>query len=128
LLTLSFAGFLVLPANAGMLVAVIVNFIFGLFFIYVVRSQYFAIIDDAGFPVEMTGRVSGLVSCLGYLPDVFMYTMIGGWLDNNPGKAGFNMMFMYAIAMGIGCIIFSLVLAVIIKKAKASGTVSANID
>jgi hypothetical protein len=35
---------------------------------------------------------------------------------------------MYAIAMGIGCIIFSLVLAVIIKKAKASGTVSANID
>ena len=128
LLTLSFVGFLVLPANAGMLVAVIVNFIFGLFFIYVVRSQYFAIIDDAGFPVEMTGRVSGIVSCLGYLPDVFMYTMIGGWLDNNPGKAGFNMMFMYAIAMGIGCIIFSLVLAVIIKKAKASGTVSANID
>ena len=128
LLTLCFAGFLILPDSAGLLTAIIANFIFGLFLIYVVRSQYFAIIDDAGFPVELTGRVSGIVSCLGYLPDVFMYTMIGGWLDANPGKAGFNMMFMYAIAMGIGCIIFSVILTTIIKKAKASGTIAAKVD
>lgn len=122
LLTLSFAAFLVMPASAGLLNAVIANFIFGLFFIYVVRSQYFAIIDDAGIPVELTGRVSGIVSCLGYLPDVFMYTMIGGWLDNNPGKEGFNMMFIYAIVMGIGCIFFSFVLQFIVKKAAATNT------
>ena len=128
LLTLCFAGFLILPDSAGLLTAIIANFIFGLFLIYVVRSQYFAIIDDAGFPVELTGRVSRIVSCLGYLPDVFMYTMIGGWLDANPGKAGFNMMFMYAIAMGIGCIIFSVILTTIIKKAKASGTIAAKVD
>jgi hypothetical protein len=54
--------------------------------------------------------------------------MIGGWLDANPGKAGFNMMFMYAIAMGIGCIIFSVILTTIIKKAKASGTIAAKVD
>ena len=76
----------------------------------------------------MTGRVSGIVSCLGYLPDVFMYTMIGGWLDANPGKAGFNMMFMYAIAMGVGCIIFSFVLTAIIKKDKAAAAVSTEIE
>ncbi|MGX7418346.1 MFS transporter [Carnobacterium gallinarum] len=122
LLGASFAGFIVLPVSAGLANVVITNFIFGLFFIYVVRSQYFAIIDDAGFPVEMTGRVSGVVSCLGYFPDVFMYTMIGGWLDKYSGKTGYNMMFIYAIGMAIGCVILTLVLSRIIKKDKHAVT------
>ena len=105
-----------MPAEAGLAGAVIANFILGLFLIYVIRSQYFAIIDDAGIPVDLTGRVSGVASCLGYLPDVFMYTMIGGWMDANPGKVGYDMMFTYAVAMGVGCVILSGVLAFIIKK------------
>lgn len=118
-LALSMVGFIVLPVQAQLLNIVIVNFIFGLFLIYVVRSQYFAIIDDANIPVEKTGRVSGFVSCLGYTPDVFMYTMVGSWLDKYQGKTGFNMMFVYAIAMALLCLLFSFILSRIIKKNKA---------
>lgn len=120
LLTASWALFLILPATKGLLGVVIVNFMFGLFFIYAIRSQYFAVIDDAGIPVKRTGRVSGIVSALGYLPDVFMYTMIGGWLDHNPGKTGFNMMFIYAIVMGVLCILCALALAVVIRRRPAN--------
>lgn len=112
----SFLGFLVLPESAAVLNIVIVNFIFGLFIIYVVRSMYFAIIDDAHLPVNSTGRVSGFVSFLGYSPDIFMYTMIGSWMDANPGKAGYNMMFVYALAMAALCFVFALVLFFIVKK------------
>ncbi len=42
--------------------------------------------------------------------------MIGGWLDNNAGKTGFNMMFIYAIVMAAGCVVASLVLSKVIKK------------
>ncbi|NOS34884.1 hypothetical protein, partial [Acinetobacter baumannii] len=80
--------------------------------------QYFAVIDDAGIPVDKTGRVSGIVSAIGYLPDVFMYTMVGGWFDTHPGKAGFDMMFIYAIIMGLMCIVFSLLLAFVIRRKK----------
>lgn len=113
---ISFGAYIAMPAEAGLAGAVIANFILGLFLIYVIRSQYFAIIDDAGISVDLTGRVSGVASCLGYLPDVFMYTMIGGWMDANPGKVGYDMMFTYAVAMGVGCVILSGVLAFIIKK------------
>lgn len=116
----SYALFLFLPADTSLLPVILGNFVAGMFFIYLIRSQYFAIIDDAGIPVSKTGRVSGVVSCLGYLPDVFMYTMIGGWLDNNPGKTGFNMTFTYAIAMAIGCVISSLILAKVIQKDKVA--------
>lgn len=116
LLVLSFAGYIVLPVQAVFVNAVIGNFIFGLFLIYIVRSVYFAIIDDANISVEKTGRVSGFASCLGYTPDIFMYVMVGNWLDTHAGKTGFNMMFIYAIAMGIACIILALILAQIRKN------------
>lgn len=119
LLGLSFAGYIVLPVQATLVNAVIANFILGLFLIYIIRSLYFAIIDDAGIPVDKTGRVSGFVSCLGYTPDVFMYTMVGGWMDSHAGKAGFNMMFVYAIVMAILCIILALILSRVIKKSKS---------
>lgn len=116
LLAVSFLGFILLPANTTLLIAVIINFVFGLFFIYVIRSQYFAVIDDAGIPVSMTGRVSGVVASLGYVPDVFMYTMIGYWLDTFAGKTGYNLMFVYAIIMAVGCFLFSLLLKRLVNK------------
>lgn len=115
---LSYGLFLVLPEDVALLGVVLGNFVGGMFAIYLIRSVYFAIIDDAGIPVSRTGRVSGIVSALGFLPDVFMYTMIGGWLDNNPGKSGFNMTFIYAIAMAVGCIVMSLILSRVIKRDK----------
>ncbi|MFP3156404.1 MFS transporter [Lachnospiraceae bacterium ZAX-1] len=118
LLAVSFCGFIVLPAETGFINVIVVNIVIGFFLIYVVRSMYFAIIDDAHLPVKKTGRVSGFVSCLGYLPDVFMYTMVGRWFDQNPGKSGFNMMFVYAIVMAAICLILSFVLTRIIKSDK----------
>lgn len=112
----SYALFLFLPAEASFLPIILGNFVAGMFCIYLIRSQYFAIIDDAGIPVSRTGRVSGIVSSLGYLPDVFMYTMIGSWLDSNDGKAGFDLMFMYAIAMAVACVIACIALSIVIKK------------
>lgn len=118
LFALCFLGFFVLPAETAMVNVVIANFIFGMFLIYIIRSLYFAIIDDANIDVNMTGRVSGFVSCLGYTPDIFMYTMVGGWIDTYAGKQGYNMMFLYGIAMAVLCLILGIVLSRIIKKDK----------
>lgn len=89
-LALSFGLFIVVPSKASLCVMVVANFFVGLFFIYAVRSQYFAVHDDAGIPLNMSGRVSGIASCLGYTPDIFMYTLVGSWMDNY-GRTGYNM-------------------------------------
>ncbi|MDD6685951.1 MAG: MFS transporter [Lachnospiraceae bacterium] len=118
LLAISWALFIVLPVGAGMMMPVIVNFFFGVILVYAIRSQYFADIDDAGIDVNVTGRVSGILSTFGYLPDVFMFTMVGAWLDTFPGKAGYNRVFIYAVVMGILCMIISFTLYHVIKKGK----------
>lgn len=81
-LILSFGAYILLPGEASLAGAVILNFFIGLVLIYAVRSQYFAVHDDAGIPLHLSGRVSGIASALGYMPDVFMYTLVGGWMDS----------------------------------------------
>lgn len=115
LLAVSFGLFILLPVEAGLVGAVIVNFLFGLVFIYAVRSQYFAVHDDAGIPIEMSGRVSGIASALGYTPDIFMYTLVGGWMDTY-GAAGYKMTWAYAVVASLLCVVMAFVLSKIIKK------------
>ena len=115
LLALSFALYIILPVNGSLVMAVVVNFFMGLILIYAVRSQYFAIHEDAGIPMELSGRVSGIASALGYLPDMFMYTMVGSWMDQY-GAAGFKMTWAYAMVAAVLCALLSLVLGRIIKN------------
>lgn len=118
-LAASFALYIFMPADVSLYTAVIINFFFGLVFIYAVRSQYFAVHADAGIPESMSGRVSGIASTLGYMPDVFMYTLVGSWMDQY-GRTGYNMTWTYAIVAAILCVVLSLILNVIIKKEKAA--------
>lgn len=118
-LALSFALYIVLPAEASMYAAVVINFFFGLLFIYAVRSQYFAVHQDAGISIQLSGRVSGISSALGYLPDVFMYTLVGGWMDSY-GRTGFNMTWIYAVVAALLCVILTLILGKIVKRDQAS--------
>lgn len=118
LLAISFGLFIILPVKASLVGAVIVNFIFGLVFIYAVRSQYFAVHDDAGIPLEMSGRVSGIASALGYTPDIFMYTLVGSWMDNY-GANGFKMTWAYAVVASLLCVVMAFVLSRVIKKKAA---------
>lgn len=116
-LAASFGLFILLPSKASLYGAVIANFFVGLFFIYAVRSQYFAVHDDAGIPLNMSGRVSGIASCLGYMPDLFMYTLVGGWMDNY-GRTGYNMTWAYAVVASLLCVVVTFILSRIVKKDK----------
>lgn len=118
LLAVSWAAFIFIPGNASALAGVIGNFFIGVILIYAIRSQYFADIDDAGLDVKTTGRVSGILSTFGYLPDVFMFTLVGSWLDGAAGKAGYNKVFICAAVMGALCMLISGGLYKIVKKDK----------
>ncbi len=111
----SFALYIFLPAEASLCTAVIINFFFGLVFIYAVRSQYFAVHQDAGISIQLSGRVSGISSALGYMPDVFMYTLVGSWMDSY-GRTGYNMTWAYAIVAALLCVVLTFVLGKVVKQ------------
>ena len=61
--------------------------------IYAVRALYFAVLDRAKIPLLLTGTAVGIVSFVGYTPDVFMSPWMGFLLDRNPGEMGHQHVF-----------------------------------
>ncbi len=63
--------------------------------IYGVRALYFAVMDKASIPLGYTGTAVGIISVLGFTPDVFMSPWMGHLLDKYPGVAGHQYVFLF---------------------------------
>ena len=63
--------------------------------VFGLRGVYFALFEEGSVPIEATGTAVGLVSVIGYTPDVFV-ALVGGWLlDRSPGVAGHQDFFLF---------------------------------
>lgn len=51
-------------------------------------------------PAAVMGTAIGISSCIGWLPDLFMHTMFGHWLDIY-GNTGYRFIFSYLIVLSI---------------------------
>lgn len=71
--------------------------------VYAARALYFSIMQKGRIPLILTGTAVGLISILGYTPDIFAGPMMGYLLDNSPGVLGHQHVFiMLAIFSTIG--------------------------
>jgi sugar phosphate permease len=55
-----------------------------------VRACYFTVLREARVPAELTGTAVGVVSTLGFTPDIYAGVMAGALLDAYPGTLGFR--------------------------------------
>lgn len=73
--------------------------------VYAARSLYFAVMERGRIPLVLTGTAVGLISLVGYTPDIFAGPAIGYLLDKSPGVAGHQQVFwMLAIFSLIGAV------------------------
>ena len=56
--------------------------------VYSVRALYFAVMQAGNIPVVLTGTAVGLISLIGYTPDIFAGPSMGYLLDSSPGVTG----------------------------------------
>jgi nitrate/nitrite transporter NarK len=74
--------------------------------VYGIRGLYFAIFEDADVSSEVTGTAVGVVSIVGYTPDIFMGPWMGWLTDTFPGALGHQYLYASlsaAAAVGIVC-------------------------
>jgi nitrate/nitrite transporter NarK len=76
--------------------------------IYAVRAVYFALLGEARVPMAVTGSAIGLVSVIGYTPDVFMGPVMGYLLDRSPGALGHQHVFLFVAAAAVAGLIATL--------------------
>lgn len=61
--------------------------------VYALRALYFAVMQKGNIPLALTGTAVGIISLLGYTPDIFGGPLMGVLLDGNPGTKGFLLTF-----------------------------------
>jgi nitrate/nitrite transporter NarK len=85
------------------------------------RGIYFALLEEGKVPVAVTGTAVGIVSFLGYTPDVFMGPLMGVLLDRSPGVLGHQHFFAVVAAFAVVGMLMSLIFSRHARGLQTSG-------
>lgn len=93
-----FLGFGALLFTTGLISAnlswvFIISMVVVLIGTYGLRTLYFSAFHEGKIPMVFTGTAVGVVSVLGYTPDIFMGPLMGYLLDFFPGIKGYQLVF-----------------------------------
>jgi nitrate/nitrite transporter NarK len=96
--------------QAGVAWLLLSNILVGSSAIFGLRSLYYALFEESKVPAVVTGTAVGLVSVLGYTPDIFVSYTGGVLLDRSPGLSGHQHYFYFLAAFAAIGLIVSFIL------------------
>ena len=67
--------------------------------VFALRGIYFALLQETRTPRHITGAAVGMISLLGFTPEIFFAPIAGRILDATPGVGGFHNLFMLLAAI-----------------------------
>ncbi len=89
---------------------IISNLLFTFASVYALRGVYFALIEESNVPRSITGTTVGVVSFLGFTPDIFFNSVAGRILDSFSGMEGYHNLFLFLGICAIAGLIVSLLM------------------
>ena len=102
IMTLGFVVFSLLPGDPGYLIMMLVNASIVSLAIFALRGIYFALLEEGGIAPAVTGTAAGVISAIGFTPDVFMPLLGGMLLDAYPGAEGYRYYYGFIALMCAG--------------------------
>lgn len=113
----SFTLFALMPGKQSLIAVMIVNVAIASLAVFAMRGIYFALLEEGGIPVAVTGTAAGVISVIGYTPDIFMPLLGGVILDQLPGPQGYRVFFLLVAGISAVGLVATLVLARMTSKA-----------
>ena len=68
---------------------------------YTIRALYFSLMQEGHIPLVLTGTAVGVISVVGYTPDIFASPVIGYLLDTYPGIIGHQYVFSILVVFSV---------------------------
>ena len=82
---------------------------------YAARALYFAVFQEGKIPLAHMGTAVGIISVVGYTPDVFASPIMGYLLDTYPGITGHQYVFSMLVVFSILGLLASIRFAKLVK-------------
>lgn len=111
-------GIFLLPLSPTMKIPFIVIFMIVYLAFCVNYGLTWSMMDEGKIPVRLSGTAAGIISTIGYLPEVFCGWVAGSTLDKNPGRPGYLMYFAFVVAMLLLGAVFVIIWQRYLKKNK----------
>ena len=101
--------YVLVPGNSGVILFIVINMVVFMTAVFAMRGIYFALLEEGKVSMAVTGLATGVVSTLGFLPDVFS-PILGGWfLDRFQGTFGYQCNFMLTAGVSLVGVLLLLV-------------------
>ena len=90
---------LLLPQTSGSIWIFTILFIIIYIFYNVNYAMTWAMMDEGAIPERLSGSAAGLISTIGYLPEIFCSLLAGALMENAPGVDGYRQYFTFVVVM-----------------------------
>lgn len=98
-MALGTAAILLLPLKASMAIIFAIIYLVIYFFFNVNYALTWAMMEEGKIPLKVSGTAAGVISTIGYLPEIFISLLAGNLLDKYPGVTGYRYFFIFLIFM-----------------------------
>lgn len=100
-LVIVYAVLSTITPDSTSLSVILLNLGTSLIAVFSLRGIYFALLQETRTPRYMTGAAVGMISLVGYTPEVFFAPIAGRILDATPGVGGFMNLFKLLAAIAV---------------------------
>ena len=80
---------------------ILANIFITMFGVFALRGIYFALLEETQIPKHLTGTAVGVISFVGFTPEIFFASIAGRILDANPGVEGHLNYFKFLAAIAL---------------------------
>ncbi len=122
LMTSGFLVFGLIPGAPNLVPFLLINVAFIAIAVYALRGIYFSLLEQGGVPLAVTGIATGIVSVIGYTPDIFMPVLGGMILDASPGADGYQNLFLVTAAFSFVGLVAAYIVYRKIQLSQVAGT------
>lgn len=103
-LSISYLALILLPTSSNYIGIITANLLFTFVAVYALRGVYFALFEETNISGNLTGTAVGLISVIGFTPDIFFNSIVGRILDSSGGIEKyhhFNLLLLFFSTTGI---------------------------
>lgn len=118
LLCAGYGVFMLVNPSPSLYWLLIVNVAITSFAVYALHAIYFALLAESRLPIAITGTAIGVISVVGFTPDIFFAPLMGWLLDSNSTVVGHQLVFSVLAAFAILGLVSSILF---IRWAKVEG-------
>lgn len=91
--------FLVLPSGTSSYLLAVLLLLVGVA-MFLCKGTYFSIQAELGISTKISATAVAIATLIGYLPDMFVHTMFGNWIDAY-GNAGYTRIIVYGVLTAV---------------------------